>query len=106
MIPALKQRGLAIGVLSTKFRRRIAAVLEREKMGGHFDVIVGGHDVANHKPHPEGALKAVQAFGAAAGEIIYVGDSVVDAETARRAQLPFVAVLTGVTSRHALTVSS
>ena len=103
VIPDLKQRGLAIGVLSTKFRRRIAAVLESEKMGRYFDVIVGGEDVANHKPHPEGALKAVQAFGAAAGEILYVGDSVVDAETVRRAQLPFVAVLTGVTSRHAFT---
>ena len=34
VIPDLKQRGLAIGVLSTKFRRHIAAVLEREKMGG------------------------------------------------------------------------
>ena len=103
VIPDIKQRGLAIGVLSTKFRRRIAAVLEREKMSGYFDVIVGGEDVANHKPHPEGALKAVQAFGAAPSEILYVGDSVVDAETARRAQLPFVAVLTGVTSRHAFT---
>jgi phosphoglycolate phosphatase len=103
VIPDLTQRGLAIGVLSTKFRRRIAAVLEREKMCGYFDVIVGGEDVANHKPHPEGALKAVEALGAAASEILYVGDSVVDAETARRAQLPFAAVLTGVTSRHAFT---
>ena len=77
--------------------------LEREKMCGYFDVIVGGEDVANHKPHPEGALKAVAALGAAASEVLYVGDSVVDAETARRAQLPFVAVLTGVTPRHAFT---
>ena len=103
VIPDLKQRGLALGVLSTKFRWRIAAVLEREKMRGYFDVIVGGEDVANHKPHPEGALKAVKALGAAASEILYVGDSVVDADTARRAQLPFVAVLTGVTPRHAFT---
>ena len=101
VIPALKQRGLALGILSTKFRRRIAAVLDREKMCDFFDVIVGGEDVVNHKPHPEGALKAVAGLGAAASEILYVGDSVVDAETARRAQLPFVAVLTGVTSRHA-----
>ena len=101
VIPELKQRGLGIGVLSTKFRRRIDAVLERERMRAYFDVIVGGEDVANHKPHPEGALKALEMLGAAANEILYVGDSVVDAETARRAQLAFVAVLTGVTSKHA-----
>ncbi|MGZ4826284.1 MAG: HAD family hydrolase, partial [Terriglobales bacterium] len=34
-------------------------------------------------------------------DILYIGDSVVDAETARRARLPFVAVLTGVTAKHA-----
>src|SRR5512143_1787525 len=103
VIPDLKQHGLAIGVLSTKYRRRITAVLQREGMGKYFDVIVGGEDVANHKPHPEGALKALEALGAAANEILYIGDSVVDAETARRAQIPFVAVLTGVTSKHAFT---
>jgi phosphoglycolate phosphatase len=101
VVPELKRRGLSIGVLSTKFRRRIDAVLEREHLRSHFDVIVGGEDVANHKPHPEGALKAANALGAAANEILYVGDSVVDAETARRAHLPFVAVLTGVTEKDA-----
>jgi phosphoglycolate phosphatase len=101
VIPHLKQRGLGIGVVSTKFRRRIDAVLERENLRPYFDVIVGGEDVRNHKPDPEGALKAAKALGAPASEILYVGDSVVDAETARRAQLPFVAVLTGVTQKDA-----
>ncbi len=101
VIPELKQRGLALGVLSTKFRRRIHAVLQREHMRNYFDVIVGGEDVVNHKPHPEGALKAVDALQVAVDEVLYIGDSVVDAETAKRAQLPFAAVLTGVTPRHA-----
>jgi phosphoglycolate phosphatase len=103
VIPDLKQRGLAIGVLSTKYRRRITAVLERERMRSYFDVIIGGEDVANHKPHPEGAIRAIEALGALASEILYIGDSVVDAETAKRAEIPFVAVLTGVTSKDAFT---
>ncbi|MGZ4838352.1 MAG: HAD family hydrolase [Terriglobales bacterium] len=101
VIPDLKQRGLRIGVVSTKYRHRIEGVLERERMRKYFDIIIGGEDVAQHKPHPEGALKAVEALGLAAKDILYVGDSVVDAETARRARLPFVAVLTGVTAKHA-----
>ncbi len=101
VVPDLKRRGLGIGVVSTKYRRRIEAVLERENLRGYFDVIVGGEDVRNPKPDPEGALKAVRVLGAAANEVLYVGDSIVDAETARRAQLPFVAVLTGVTAKHA-----
>lgn len=103
VIPELKQRGLCLGVVSTKYRRRIAAVLEREHMTRYFDVVIGGEDVAKHKPDPEGALKAVDAFGAAARDVLYVGDSVVDAETALRAELPFAAVLTGVTPKEAFT---
>jgi phosphoglycolate phosphatase-like HAD superfamily hydrolase len=34
-------------------------------------------------------------------DVLYVGDSVTDAEAARRAGLPFVAVLSGVTLRDA-----
>ena len=101
VIPDLKQRGLSIGVVSTKYRHRIEDVLARERMREYFDVIVGGEDVACHKPHPEGALKAVEALRAGAEQTLYVGDSVVDAETAKRAKLPFVAVLTGVTRKDA-----
>ena len=101
VVPELKQLGLALGVVSTKYRRRIDVVLARENLRAYFDVIIGGEDVSHPKPHPEGALKAAQALGAAANEVLYVGDSVVDAETARRAQIPFVAVLTGVTAREA-----
>jgi len=101
VIPDLKQRGLAIGVVSTKYRHRIEGVLARERLRKYFDVIVGGEDVSCHKPHPEGALKAVAALGTDARETLYVGDSVVDAETAKRARLPFVAVLTGVTAKDA-----
>ncbi len=101
VVRELKQRGLGIGVVSTKFRRRIEAVLERENLRSYFDVIVGGEDVRNPKPDPEGAFKAVNSLGGKASEVLYVGDSLVDAETARRARLPFVAVLTGVTARPA-----
>ena len=60
-------------------------------------MVVGGEDVSAHKPDPEGLLLAAARLGRDPSEILYVGDSVTDAETARRAAVCFAAVLSGVT---------
>ncbi len=98
-IEALTNRGLSLGIVSTKFRSPIQAVLEREKLLANFDAIIGGDDVEQFKPDPQGLLLAVNQLGAEAGSTLYVGDNVTDAETARRAGVPFLGVLSGVTSR-------
>ncbi len=58
-----------------------------------------GEDVTHHKPHPEGISQALQALGVQPPNAIYVGDHPVDAQAAAAAQVPFIAVLTGVTGR-------
>jgi phosphoglycolate phosphatase len=88
-----------LGIVSTKFRYRIQALLKREGILSAFVVIVGGEDVIHHKPHPEALLKAVDLLGCPLDEVIYVGDSTIDAEAAQRASIRFVAVLSGVTRR-------
>jgi phosphoglycolate phosphatase len=99
-IRRLKRQGMALGIVSTKFRYRIKATLQRENLLELFDVIVGGEDVSSHKPDPESLALALAKLRASQG-ILYVGDSVTDAETARRAAVPFVAVLSGVTPQEA-----
>jgi len=101
VIKYLKREGVAIGIVSTKFRRRIEEILGREDLLEPFDVIVGGEDVSRHKPDPEGLLAAIERLGGSPSGSLYVGDSVTDAETARRAGVPFAAVLNGVTPREA-----
>jgi phosphoglycolate phosphatase len=64
-------------------------------------VIVGGEDVAAHKPDPESLHLAMARLGAEPGRALYAGDSVTDAETARRAGILFAAVLSGATPREA-----
>jgi phosphoglycolate phosphatase len=102
--PAVKQLitgGLTLGIVSTKYRRRIEAFLQREQLTQVFKVIVGGEDVSAHKPDPTGLLMALEKLGHSAAQTVYVGDSVVDAETAKRANAAFVAVLSGVTAKDA-----
>lgn len=99
---ALADRGWRLGIASTKFRRRIEAILRRESLLPHFAVVIGGEDVARHKPDPECILRAMERLAAAPADVIYVGDSVPDGEAARAAGVRFVGVLSGVTPRSRL----
>ena len=95
----LKERGLRLGIVSTKFRYRIEDVLGREGLLEPFEVIVGGEDVSEFKPDPESLNMALGMLGIPQEAALYVGDSVVDAEAAARAGVPFAAVLSGPTPR-------
>ena len=60
ILPKLKEQGFKTAIISTKYRYRIKGVLKREKLANYFDLIVGGEDVEEHKPHPEGLLLAIE----------------------------------------------
>ena len=99
VIGHLKDEGMELAIVSTKFRYRIEEVLRRVDLLEPFDVIVGGEDVQSHKPDPESLLTAIEKMNGSPSTSVYVGDSVTDAETAKRAEVPFIAVLSGVTPR-------
>ena len=101
-LAALKAHGLKLGIVSTKNRYRIERILHRDGILDLFDKIVGGEDVDVHKPDPAGMLKAMSWLGMRPSKTIYVGDSVVDAKTAERSHVNFIAVLTGTTPREEL----
>jgi len=98
-IESLCERGLKLGIVSTKYRRRINEVLEREALVHGFQVVVGGEDVQQHKPHPQGLFEAMKKLECSPESVLYVGDSVVDAELAKRAGVPLIVVLSGTTPR-------
>jgi phosphoglycolate phosphatase len=96
----LKSAGVRTGIVSTKFRYRIEAILARHGLVQAFDVVVGGEDVMRHKPDPEGLYKALDGLDVRPGDSLYVGDHPVDAEAAAAAGIPFAAVLTGAANRN------
>ena len=99
-VKTLRGLGIHLAIVSQKTRRYIQPILEKENLLEAFEVIVGGGDAA-FKPDPEGLRFAVSQTGSVPANCLYVGDSVTDAETARRADIAFVAVLSGVTPRTA-----
>ena len=97
----LRDRGVRTAIVSTKFRYRIEDILKRAEVSGLVDVIVGGEDVAQHKPHPEGLLRALRLLDVNPSRTVYVGDHPVDAQAAAGARIPFIGVLTGATDAEA-----
>jgi len=91
----LRQADIRTGIVSTKYRYRIEAILARDGLSDSFDVIVGGEDVAHHKPDPEGLRRALARIGLTSQDAVYVGDHPVDAMAASAAGISFIAVLTG-----------
>jgi phosphoglycolate phosphatase len=89
-----------LGIVSTKFSYRIREVLEREMLEKYFELIIGGENVSKNKPDPEGLHLALDRLEVKRENAVYIGDSQVDAETAKRAKIGFIAVLTGVTERY------
>jgi phosphoglycolate phosphatase len=100
-VARLQGRGLALGIVSTKYRYRIRCILQREGLLAPFLAIVGGEDVSRHKPDPESLQLAMTKLGVGPEDVLYVGDGVSDARAAQRAGVSFVAVLSGTTPREA-----
>lgn len=98
VLSRLKERGARIGIISTKYRYRIMELLGKKLPEGFLDIIVGGEDVKTPKPSPEGLTFAISHLGLEAADVLYCGDSTVDAETARNAGVDFAGVLHGMTT--------
>lgn len=94
----LKQNGIKVAVVTTKFDYRIEGILEKCHAKEYVEMIVGGNNVANPKPDPEGVLKVLKEWNLDKSEVLYVGDSLVDAKTAEHAGVPFAGVTTGTTT--------
>lgn len=99
VISSLKNSGSILGIVSTKYRYRIVNSLNQFNITSFFDVIVGGEDVKYSKPNPEGLLKIIESINLNKKDVLYIGDSYIDAETAKRAEVDFAGVTTGTTTK-------
>ncbi len=96
----LKSEGINTGIVTTKYHFRIDETLNFHGISDLVDVIVGGEDVKMPKPSPEGLLLAIDSLNAELNEVLYVGDSLIDAKTALAASVDFAAVTTGTTNEN------
>jgi HAD superfamily hydrolase (TIGR01549 family) len=78
---------LAIATNRTNTIHSVLTTFELEKF---FDLVISSLDVERPKPYPEIIFKILSYFKVKASEAVYIGDSIIDYETARKAQVFFV----------------
>ena len=88
----LATRGHKLGLCTNKALAPTLAILRATGLFSFFSTVIGGDSLPQRKPDPAPLHAAFAALGAPG---LYVGDSEVDAETARRASLPFALYLEG-----------
>ena len=76
--------------VATNRSNTIGEVLELNGLDGMFDIVISSLDVNEPKPNPESIFKILDFFNLRPSEAFYVGDSMVDYETARAANVIFI----------------
>lgn len=94
----LKSYGVKIGVVSNKFDSAVKDLCKKY-FGDLVDVAIGQADDVPKKPAPDGVFKAMKELNAEKNSTVYVGDSDVDVETAKNANLTSIGVTWGFRNR-------
>ena len=102
LLTALRKRGIKVAVLSNKIDSA-----SQELIGyffpGKTDVVFGEHVGVPRKPDPTSCRMVMQQLGVQPEQVLYVGDSGTDMQTAKNAGLYAVGVTWGFRSREVLT---
>jgi len=99
VLAALERREVPKAILTNK-PEEPAIELVTQILGGYrWHAVVGQREGQPKKPDPSAALALAASIGAAPADCVFVGDSGVDVETARRAGMQAVGCLWGFRER-------
>lgn len=102
MLTVMKDKDMRLGVLSNKPDRQAVSVVEHVFGPQIFDRVQGQKEGVPRKPDPAALILMARSFGVAPDEVLYIGDSEVDAATGRAAGMDTVLVSWGFRSREEL----
>ncbi|HEX9966050.1 MAG TPA: phosphoglycolate phosphatase [Allosphingosinicella sp.] len=96
-LDAIEGAGALVAICTNKAEALTLKLLAELGLEGRFAAVVGGDTLPARKPDPAPLLEAIARAGG--GRAAFVGDSITDADTARAARVPFVAVSFGFSDR-------
>ena len=100
LLAALKSQGHLLAVASNKYQTATEKIVNHF-FPGVFDVILGEREGIERKPNPQ-IVYDINDQIVNDKMVLYVGDSLVDRDTAANAKVPFVACSWGFVSREML----
>jgi HAD superfamily hydrolase (TIGR01549 family) len=100
LMPGLKEVLTGLKTKKAIVTSAPSSFLKRRLKGfiGYFDVIITQRSTKKHKPNPEPLLIACKKLNIEPKEAVYVGDRIIDFETAKNAGMDFIGILSGGTS--------
>lgn len=93
-LDAVRATGRPMALVTNKPRGPLGPTLEAAGLSMYFDAVIAGDDLPKRKPDPSPVFHALKELGASGG--VYVGDSEIDAATAKAANMPFVLFTEGI----------
>lgn len=102
LLEVLSARGVNLAVTSNKYQEAVTKLIHHYFPVANFRAILGNEEGMPRKPDPSIVFKALFMCPTPKSEVLYVGDSGVDMETARRACVESVGVGWGFRSIHEL----
>lgn len=101
LLTGLQAAGIPVGIVSTKRGDTIEIILENHGLRDTVALVIGSMDVKKPKPDPQGLCAAMERMGIGPEELLFCGDTVLDAGAAQNAGCDFAAVLNGTTPAEA-----
>ncbi len=101
LLTTLRKRGIKVAVLSNKIDSASQQLIEYF-FPGKTDVVFGEHVGVPRKPDPTSCRMVMQQLGVQPEQVLYVGDSGTDMQTAKNAGLYAVGVTWGFRSKEVL----
>lgn len=102
LLESLKQMNIKIAVVSNKGNYAVQD-LRKKYLDGVIELAVGETKEVKRKPAPDMLLYALQELGSNADQSLFVGDSEVDIDTAKNANLTCLSVTWGFRTKQFLT---
>lgn len=96
------QLNYRLSVVSNKAQKYVDLLIEAHFPELHFDCIYGDADNHKRKPDPQGIIESMYAMNCYKRELLLIGDSVVDCETALNFDIAICPVAWGFQSRDRL----
>ena len=101
VIDTLKAKGIKIGIVSNKLQSPLEDIVFNF-WGNKIDAVVGITDALPSKPYPDMVYACLKKMDTSLADAIYIGDSLVDLQTATNAGAKFIACSWGFATREAL----
>jgi len=81
----LREQGVRLALVTNKEARYTQVVLDVHQLEAMFERVICGDTLATKKPDPSGVAQCLTQLGVTASRTLFVGDSSIDAATARNA---------------------